>query len=122
MMGGNRRVYRCSEGHLFSLNWRAARGISVIKLGFAGYMRCPVGSHWSLVKAYYAELTEEERQTLNERERHDDQEMGKLNGSILVFLGLCQLVYAAVAQNWWLAAGGGVGVALGGVLFIRARR
>ena len=67
-MRGKRVVYRCSKGHLFTLYWwwpYLAGSFTVIRLGFGGYMRCPVGNHSALVKTYKTQLTEEERQTSN---------------------------------------------------------
>ena len=36
-----------------------------IRLGFAGYIRCPVAKHWALVKCVQeADLTEQERENV----------------------------------------------------------
>ena len=38
---------------------------TVVRLGFAGFMRCPVGKHWALVKTVNeADLTEQERKNV----------------------------------------------------------
>ena len=123
-MRGKRVVYRCSKGHLFTLYWwwPILGGITVIRLGFGGYMRCPVGNHWALVKTYKTQLTEEERQTLKQRERHDDRAVTTLSISVGVLLGLGSLVGSIFEQSWWLAGGFGLWVAVFGVALIRARR
>jgi hypothetical protein len=67
LMRGRRVVYRCSKGHLFTHGWwwPMFGGAYVVRLGFAGYMRCPVGRHWALVKfVKEADLTEQERENV----------------------------------------------------------
>jgi hypothetical protein len=67
-MRGRRVVYRCSKGHLFTHGWwwpMFGGALTVVRLGFAGYMRCPVGKHWALVKCVEeADLTEQERENV----------------------------------------------------------
>lgn len=63
-MRGRRVVYRCSKGHLFTRSWWWP-ALTAIRLGFALYMRCPVGKHWALVKIVKeADLTEQERENV----------------------------------------------------------
>jgi hypothetical protein len=93
---------------------------TVVRLGFAGYMRCPVGKHWALVKPVKeADLTEKERQTVK---RVDDREGVKLNGSIGLLTGLFSLGMSIVTQSWWLALGCALWITLWGVVFVRAGR
>ena len=64
-MRGRRVVYRCSKGHLFTHGWWWPMYAPGIRLGFAGYMRCPVGKHWALLKTVEeADLSEEERENI----------------------------------------------------------
>lgn len=64
-MRGRRVVYRCSRGHLFTPGWWWPVYVPRIRLGFAGYMRCPVGKHWALVEFVdEADLSDEERDNI----------------------------------------------------------
>jgi hypothetical protein len=64
-----RIVVRCSRGHLFRVLWSPLGSLTSIRLGAARFQRCPVGNHWSLVRPVNeADLTEEERQTVAERD------------------------------------------------------
>ena len=47
--GGN-VVVRCKEGHLFTTLWIPVASVKALRLGPWRFQRCPVGSHWSLVK------------------------------------------------------------------------
>jgi hypothetical protein len=115
-------VFRCSEGHLFRLSrpWRI-RKFAVSRLGFAVFMRCPAGKHWSLVRLVpEADLTEQERRALELPPFDYVREMvgssiGILNG------GVC-LTIAIAIQSWWLAGLGAVLVALWGAGLVRANR
>jgi hypothetical protein len=60
---GPNTVVRCRRGHLFTTIWIPGASIKSIRLGWARFQRCPVGSHWSLVvPVKAAELSEEDRQ------------------------------------------------------------
>ncbi len=68
-MGGN-VVVRCRQGHLFTTIWVPGASVKAIRLGWARWQRCPVGSHWSLVTPVrVSELTDEERRFA--QEHHD---------------------------------------------------
>lgn len=55
-------VVRCSGGHLFTTKWMPLVSFKAIRLGRARFQRCPVGSHWALVrKVDPATLTDSER-------------------------------------------------------------
>jgi hypothetical protein len=62
-------VVRCSQGHVFTTTWSPLGSLFSIRLGAAGrFQRCPVGHHWSLVKAVKeSELTDEDRQALEQK-------------------------------------------------------
>jgi hypothetical protein len=59
---GLRTIVRCQRGHLFSTTWLPGASVKALRLGPWRIQRCPVGSHWSLVRPVRAsELTESER-------------------------------------------------------------
>jgi hypothetical protein len=58
------RIVRCSQGHVFTMIWLPGVSFKSIRLGGARYQRCPVGSHWSLVRPVREdELTDEDRRS-----------------------------------------------------------
>jgi hypothetical protein len=63
-------VYRCSSGHVFTVGWSPSDHAPVINLGLLSrFQRCPVGSHWTVVKRVnWADLTEEERRAIERRD------------------------------------------------------
>src|SRR5690348_3939356 len=46
---GGEVMVRCRQGHLFTTLWVPLASIKAVRLGWARFQRCPVGSHWSLV-------------------------------------------------------------------------
>ena len=94
---------------------------TIVRLGFAGYMRCPVGKHWALVKPVNeADLTEQERQILEGSSA--SQEGDKLNNSIGVLVGVVSLAMAIVTQTWWAVVLAVLWVMLWGGLLVREMR
>jgi hypothetical protein len=93
------------------------------RLGFAAYMRCPVGKHWALVRyARESDLTEPEREALKKREHLDDQDGSRFTSAFGLFTGLFSLVMAIVSRSWWLAGLSGLWSAWFGAAFIHALR
>jgi hypothetical protein len=118
-------VLRCSKGHVFRFrySWWWGNSFTRFRLGFAWYMRCPVGKHWALLKGVKeADLTEEERQALELLQPFGFYDGAKLNGSIGVFIGLFSLTMSIVTERWWLALGCIVWIALWGALIVAASR
>lgn len=64
-----RAAVRCSRGHLFRTVWIEGGSLKAVRLGpTRRYMRCPVGSHWSIVRPVReADLTDAERSALDAR-------------------------------------------------------
>jgi hypothetical protein len=94
---------------------------TIVRLGFAGYMRCPVGKHRTLVKPVNeADLTEQERQILEGSSA--SQEGDKLNNSIGVLVGVVSLAIAIVTQTWWAVVLAALWVMLWGRLLVRELR
>lgn len=61
-VGGN-TIVRCRDGHLFTTLWIPGASLKAVRLGWYRYQRCPVGSHWTLVRPVNdADLTAEERE------------------------------------------------------------
>jgi hypothetical protein len=68
-IGGN-TVVRCRRGHLFTTIWIPGVHLKEIDLGIARIQHCPVGHHWTLVRAVKdSALTEDELQEAHAR--HD---------------------------------------------------
>ncbi len=66
-MGWN-TVVRCRHGHLFTTIWVPGASLKAVRLGWARFERCPVGSHWSLVTPVKeSSLTAEELRGAKER-------------------------------------------------------
>jgi len=122
-----RRVLRCSHGHLFSHGfwwWFYGGSFTVLaRLGFAGYMHCPVGNHWALARLVSkSDLTDEERRTLEQRARADDLDGVTLNLSIAFVVGVGSLVGALVDHSRWGVIACAAWIAVWGAVFLLARR
>lgn len=48
---GGRVVVRCRDGHLFTTLWIPGVSLKALRLGWWRLQRCPVGRHWTLVRA-----------------------------------------------------------------------
>jgi len=58
------RIVRCSQGHVFTTVWLPGVSFKAIRLVGSRFQYCPVGKHWSLVRAVPEdELTDEDRQS-----------------------------------------------------------
>jgi tetrahydromethanopterin S-methyltransferase subunit G len=103
MLNG-RYVYRCGQGHAFTLTpawWRYSVSFTMIRLGFSGYTRCPVGNHRALVRLMdESDLTPEERQNLKLQERLGDQVGLKFNFSYELLIGVILLTITIATQSW----------------------
>ena len=121
-----RYPYRCSDGHLFSHSywwWFYGGAFTVVRLGFAGYMHCPVGNHWGLVRrANERDLTEQERETLEARASLDDRDGVKFSASLYLLAGVAGIVHGLIDHDRWEILLTAVWVAVGVPLFIRAFR
>ena len=63
-------IVRCRQDHLFTTLWIPGVSIKALRFGWWRFQRCPVGSHWTLVKpARPSELTGKEERLA--RQRHD---------------------------------------------------
>jgi hypothetical protein len=61
---GPNTIVRCRKGHLFTTIWIPGASIKSVRLGLSRFQRCPVGSHWTLVKPVKeADLTDDDRAT-----------------------------------------------------------
>jgi hypothetical protein len=47
---GRNTVVRCHQGHLFTTWWIPGVSFKSLRLGGWRVQRCPVGSHWSVVR------------------------------------------------------------------------
>jgi hypothetical protein len=65
---GLNTIVRCRRGHLLTTIWIPGVKLKGLDLGIARLQRCPVGSHWSLVRPVReSDLTDEERALAHER-------------------------------------------------------
>jgi hypothetical protein len=48
---GIERVVRCRAGHLFTSTVIPMASVKAVRLGAYRFQRCPVGRHWTLVRA-----------------------------------------------------------------------
>jgi hypothetical protein len=81
-------------------------------------MRCPAGKHWALVRL--AELTEQERQTLD---LHSSNYLGEVRNSFIGLLnGAVLLTIAFVVQNWWIAGFSALWIAAWAAVLVLANR
>ena len=61
-VGGN-TIVRCRDGHLFTTVWIPGASLKAVRLGWYRFQRCPVGSHWTLVRPVKdCDLTDEARE------------------------------------------------------------
>ncbi len=122
-MRDRRRIYRCSEGHVFarSIWWPLTGGYPHVRLGFAAYDRCPVGRHWALIKPVRdRDLTEAESETVaGSPVSRDGYKIGQALG---LFSGLACLPMALATRTWWAVALGGVWAIWWGGLLVREMR
>jgi len=48
---GIERIVRCRSGHLFTSTVIPGASLKAVRLGVYRFQRCPVGRHWTLVRA-----------------------------------------------------------------------